>query len=211
MNRILTSIISYYNTSLLVIDTLNSGTGLSWFLWLGFTSMISYCSWWVHWWPTPWSLFDWVLFESWPSVVFITLAFSLEFTVPNIYLGPASLDTDQPRSIHLSPPASCCPWNRPSPWTHPRVILDLHMPESQPPVILDIGLWTLPQAVLWDRCHEPCPSVFPQHQATKTHTLSSESGPSVTPTLAQSRLLLLGACHRGEARAASPDGSLHQS
>ena len=42
-------------------------------------------------------------------------------------------------------------------------------------------------------------------------TLTSESGPSVIPTLAQSRLLLLGVCHRGEAKAASSDGRLHQS
>ena len=41
----------------------------------------------------------------------------------------------------------------------------------------------------------------------KTHTLTSESGPSVTPTPAQCRLLLLGACHKGEARAVSPDVS----
>ena len=44
-----------------------------------------------------------------------------------------------------------------------------------------------------------------------TNTLIFESGPNVTPTMAQSRLLLPGACQQGEARAASPDGSLHQS
>ena len=39
---------------------------------------------------------------------------------------------------------------------------------------------------------------------------TTESGPSVTPMLVQSRPLLLGVCHRGEAKAASPDGRLHQ-
>ena len=42
-------------------------------------------------------------------------------------------------------------------------------------------------------------------------TLTSKSGPSVTPMLVQSRLLLLGVCHRGEAKAAPPNGRLHQS
>ena len=165
----------------------------------------------VHWWPTLWSLFVWVQFESWPSVVFITLASGLEFLFQTSILAQCPLTlTNQdlytpesqppvvlniglpldsswvcPRSSYAWVPASCCPQHRPSPWTLPGLI--------------------------WDRCHEPCPSVIPQHWLTKTHTLTSESGPSVTPTPAQSRLLLLGACHRGEARAASPDGSLHQS
>ena len=111
-------------------------------------------------------------------------SFYLEFPFQTSILAQCPLTLTN-QDLYTQVPASCCPQHRPSPWTLPGLI--------------------------WDRCHEPCPSIIPQHWVTKTHTLSSESGPSVTPTLAQSRLLLLGACHRGEARAASPDGSLHQS
>ena len=57
------------------------------------------------------------------------------------------------------------------------------------------------------RPSESGPNVTP----TLAQSRPSESGPNVTPTLAQSRLLLLGVCHKGEAKAASPDGRLHQS
>ena len=104
---------------------------------------------WVCWWPTPWSLFDWVQFESWSSVVFITLAYSLEFTVPNIWPSvswhcptkiytpesqlPVIIDISLPPGLILGHPrssyawvlASCHPWHRPSPWTLPWVEADV--------------------------------------------------------------------------------------
>ena len=163
MTRILTSIISYYNTSLLVNAVISS---------LVTNSLVT-----VYLSPV-WVLAQWCT---------ITLAFSLRVTVPNIYIALAQYP------LMLS--------NQ-----------DLHTPESQPPVAPQHrpSPWTLP-GLIQDRCHEPCHSIIPQHWLTKAHTLTSESGPSVTPTPAQFKLLLPGVCHKGEARAASPDGSLHQS
>ena len=117
MTRIPTSIISYYNTSLLVIAVIGS---------LVTNSLVT-----VYQSPV------WVLAQC----CIITLAFSLEFPFQtSILLGPVSPDTDQPRSIHTQVPASCCPQHRPSPWTLPGFVLDLHMPKSQPPAVLNIGL-----------------------------------------------------------------------
>ena len=91
---------------------------------------------------------------------------------------------------------------------------------------LNIGLPKTPPGLILDRCHEPCPSVIPNTDQSRLNQdlqvltqcypntspiKTLESQPSVTPTLVQSRLLLSGVCHKGEAKAASPDGSLHQS
>ena len=104
----------------------------------------------VHWWPTPWSLFDWVQSESWPSVVFITLALSLlRVTVPNIWPSvtwhcptkiytpesqlpiilnvslPPGLILGHPRSSYAWVPASHHPQHKPSPWTLPQAEADV--------------------------------------------------------------------------------------
>ena len=156
-----------YNTSLLaVVDTLNSGTGLSWSCdWdsQGLKVIVvalssgTGLSWSCDWdsqvlkvssLVTNSLVTDWVQFESWPSVVYITLAlkflksYSSEFlaqcypTLSNqdLYTEsqlPIVLDVSlppgllgHPRSSHIQDlytqvPASCCPWCKPSPWTHP--------------------------------------------------------------------------------------------
>ena len=62
-----------------------------------------------------------------------------------------------------------------------------------------------------DRCHEPCPSVIPNTDQPRLHLRPLSPDPVLPTMLAQSRLLLPGVCHGGEARAASPDGRHHQS
>ena len=91
----------------------------------------------------------------------------------------------------------------------PGIILDLK-PEPQLPVVLNVSL---PPGLFHGlrQMSQALSSCYPQHWAPKTHTLTSESGPNVTPTMVQSRLLFLGACQQDKARTASPDGSPHQS
>ena len=120
-----------YNTSLLAIAVvLNSGTGLSWscdwdsqglkviIVALNSGTGLSWsCDWdsqvlKVHWWPTPWSLTDWVQFESWPSVVYITLALKFLKSYSSEFLAQCHLTLSNQ---------------------------DLYT-ESQLPVILDISL-----------------------------------------------------------------------
>ena len=72
----------------------------------------------------------------------------------------------------------------------------------------NIGLPKTPHGTFLDRCHEPCPSAIPT-LINQGSTETSKSKPDVTSTPAQSRLLLPGVCHGGEAKAASPVGRLH--
>ena len=68
--------------------------------------------------------------------------------------------------------------------------------------------------LILDRCHEPCPSVIPNTDQPRPNTdlQSGQVYPQYLPAQGTtSRLLLPGVCHEGEAKAASPDGSLHQS
>ena len=126
-------------------------------------------------------------------------------------------------SIRVTIPASTLSWLS-VPWHWPTKIYICLSPSLMLP--LNIGLPKTPSGPILDRCHEPCPSVIPntdqprpnwdyrvwtQCYPSTSPIQTTKSRPSVTPTLAQSRLLLLGVCHRGEAKAASPDGRLHQS
>ena len=76
---------------------------------------------------------------------------------------------------------------------------------------LNIGLPKTPHGLPIDRCHEPCPSVIPNTDQPRLQPRPLSPDRSVTSMLAQSRLLLSGVCHGGEAKAASPDGRHHQS
>ena len=100
---------------------------------------------------------------------------------------PLGLLLGHPRSLPQVP-ASSCPQRKPSPWTLPQVRADV------------IGL------VLMSSHNTEHPR--PMHWPLK------ESGPKVTSTMVQSRLILWlspRACQQYKARAAPPDGSLRQS
>ena len=131
----------------------------------------------------------------------LTLAFSIRVTVPASTLSWLSIPWHWQTKIYIC------------------LSLSLMLP-------LKIGLPKTPHGLILDRCHEPCPSVIPNTDQPRPNTdlwvwtqcypdtgliKTLQVWPSVTPTLAQSRLLLFGVCHKGEAKAASPDGSLHQS
>ena len=110
-------------------------------------------------------------------------------------------------SLRVTVLASTLPWLS-IPWHWPtKIYICLSLSLLLP---LNIGLPKTPPGLILDRCHEPCPSVIPNTDQSRPNT-DLQVWTSVTPTLAQSRLLLLGVCHKGEAKAASPDGRLHQS
>ena len=124
-----------YNTSLLaVVDTLNSGTGLSWSCeWdsqglkvivvaLNSGTGLSWsCDWdsqvlKVSLLVTNSLVTDWVQFEFWPSAVYVAPALKFLTSYHLGVAGPVSPDTVHPRSIHQVP-ASHHPRCKPSPWT----------------------------------------------------------------------------------------------
>ena len=131
----------------------------------------------------------------------LTLAFSISVTIPTSTLSWLSITWHWPTKIYIC------------------LSLSLMLP-------LNIGLPKTPHGLSLDRCHEPCPSVIPNTDQPRLNwdlwvstwcylntspIKTLEPWPSVIPTLVKSRLLLLGVFHSGEAKAASPDGRLHQS
>ena len=72
----------------------------------------------------------------------LTLAFSLRVTIPTFTLSWLSIPWHLPTKIYICPS------------------LSLLLP-------LNIGLPKTPPGLVLDRCHEPCPSVIPQHWPTK--------------------------------------------
>ena len=156
VTRILTSIISYYSTSLLVTNLLVT----------------------VHLSPV-WGL---------AQCCILTLAFSLRVSVPTSTLSWLSVPWCWPTKIYICPS------------------LSLLLP-------LNIGLPKTPPGLILDRCHEPCPSVIPNTDQPRPSQDPARTGISPIPSCSRSTssLLLLGVCHKGEAKAASPDGSLQQS
>ena len=139
----------------------------------------------------------WVLAQCCP----LTLAFSIRVTIPTSTLSWLSIPWHWPTKIYIC------------------LSLSLMLP-------LNIGLPKTPHGLILDRCHEPCPSVIPNTDQPRPNRdlwvstwcylntspiKTTKSWPSVTPTLVQSRLLLSGVCHEGEAKAAPPDGRLHLS
>ena len=89
----------------------------------------------------------------------------------------------------------------------------IYTPESQLPIALNVSL--SPWTPLWAEADVPSLVLVlsPTPSAQDLYTGLSESGPKVTSTMVQSRLILLlpGACQQYKASGASPDGSLHQS
>ena len=118
----------------------------------------------------------------------LTLAFSILVTVPASTLSWSSITWHWPTKIYICLSLS-------------------HM------LPLNIGLPKTPHGLFLDRCHEPCPSVIPNTDQPRPNTGLIKTGISPIPSCSRptSRLLLPGVCHEGEAKAASPDGRLHQS
>ena len=112
----------------------------------------------------------------------LALAFSIRVTVPTSTLSWLSIPWHWPTKIYIC------------------LSLSLMLP-------FNIGLPKTPHGLSLDRCHEPCPSVIPN---TDQPRLQPRPWPSVTSTLVWSRLLPSGVCHEAEAKAAPPDGRLHQ-
>ena len=153
---------------------------------------------------------DWVQFESWPSVAYITLALKFLKSYSSEFLAQCHLTLSNQDLWHQVPP-SCHPWCKPFPLDS-LVILDLHTskiytPESQLPIVLNISLppglilsrprssyarvpaschpWCKPSpwdsSMGWGRCHKPCPSAIPNTECPRPIQLTSESGPNVYP------------------------------
>ena len=117
----------------------------------------------------------------------LTLAFSLRVTIPTSTLSWLSIPWHWPTKIYIC------------------LSLSLMLP-------FNIGLPKTPPGLILDRCHKPCPSVIPNTDQPRPNTnlwvwtqcypnigpiQTTWVWPSVTPTLAQSRLLLSGVCHEG--------------
>ena len=118
----------------------------------------------------------------------LTLAFSLRVTIPTSTLSWLSIPWHWPTNIYICPS------------------LSLLLP-------LNIGLPKTPPGLILDRCHEPCPSVISNTDQPRPNQDPARTGISPIPSCSRStsNLLLFRVCHRGEAKAASPDGRLHQS
>ena len=86
----------------------------------------------------------------------LTLAFSIRVTIPTSTLSWLSIPWHWPTKIYIHPS------------------LSLMLP-------LNIGLPKTPHGLILDRCHEPCPSVIPQHWPTK----AQHWPPSPDPMLPQ--------------------------